>query len=147
MNNKSNFTDVNAYMGNLRTQLLDTVNCRWEGYGTWMIRAQCTDINGRLYRLQMITHNEEDKTGIFDGEKYNPLCGFGSMDDLEAAAKECGMTVEVFQEHTWTDSANEDNYELLCDRNERLVDKLWEHYDEIILQLEKDFEEYSDEEQ
>lgn len=139
MNNKSNFTDVNAYMENFRAQISNSVQVMWDNHSTWKITATCYDFNGKPYRLRMITHNEEDSTGIFDGEKYNPFCGFDSMEELETVAKECEMTVETFQKHAWSDTANEDNYEPVDQWKERITNKIWDHYERLFFQLEEEF--------
>ncbi len=139
MNNKSNFTDANEYTENLHTQISNSVQVMWDNHSTWKITATCYDFNGKQYRLRMITHNEEDSTGIFDGEKYNPLCGFDSMEELETVAKECEMTVETFQKHVWSDTANEDNYEPVDQWKERITNKIWDHYERLFSQLEEEF--------
>jgi hypothetical protein len=84
--------------------------------------------------LQAITHQEEDHIGIFDGKKYNELCGFGSMEELEEYARGENMTVEEVQDSTWSDSANEDNYEPDEDRRLRLAERL---YDDVLMYMDE----------
>ena len=111
-------------------EIADNINVRLVGYGTWEIESTIIfpmkagdDISKTL---RVITHNEDDYTGIFNGEVYNPLGGFDTAEELEAVAKECEMTVETFLKHAWTDSANEDNYESKKERNLRLAERLWD---------------------
>lgn len=100
------------------------------GSDTWEIRS-CVVFpmrNGDDFPkyLHIVSHNEEDYTGIFNGEVYNPLCGFDTAEELEAVAKECEMSVETFLKHAWADSANKDNYESEKERNLRLAERLWD---------------------
>lgn len=111
-------------------EIAKNVGVRWCGYGTWEISANVElptkDNNTIILHLCKTTHNEEDKTGIFDGEQYNPLCGCIDMDELDQIAKEACMTTRTFQKAVWSDSANEDNYEPDSDRRMRLAETLYE---------------------
>ena len=100
------------------------------GSGTWEIRScivfPMKDGDDFLKYLHINSHNEEDYTGIFDGEVYNPTGGFDSVDDLDRVAQEECMTVETLLQSIWSDTANEDNYESTRERNLRLAVRLWE---------------------
>lgn len=111
--------------------IADNVYVNVAGYGTWEIKATITvpridDEDDEVITLKEITHNEENKTGIFDGSIFNPLCGFRTHQELNEAAAESGMTVEEFQKTVWADSANEDNYEPDDVRDARLAEWLYE---------------------
>ena len=111
-------------------EIAENVRGSWCGYGTWDISAKVelpTKTGGAItLSLSKTTHNEEDKTGIFDGEQYNPLCGCIDVDELDQIAKEECMTTQAFQKSIWADSANEDNYEPDRDRRMRLAEALYE---------------------
>lgn len=111
-------------------EIAENVKVSWRGQGTWEISAKVelpTKTGGTItLSLSKTTHNEEDKTGIFDGEQYNPLCGCIDVDELDQIAKEECMTTQAFQKSIWTDSANEDNYEPDSDRRMRLAETLYE---------------------
>lgn len=100
-----------------------------KGPSTWIFCATITIPmkNGKRISetLSAITCKEEDYTGIFNGEVYNPTGGFDSADDLDRAAQEECMTVETFLKSIWSDTANEDNYESERERNLRLAEILW----------------------
>ena len=100
------------------------------GSGTWEIRScivfPMKDGDDFPKYLHINSHNEEDYTGIFDGEVYNPTGGFDSVDDLDRVAQEECMTVETLLQSIWSDTANEDNYESTRERNLRLAVRLWE---------------------
>lgn len=133
------FTNVQEYLDNIQKQIHDNLQVHWDGYGTWAIKSFFFDHEGCQQLLKIITHNEEDNTGIFDGEKYNPLCGFRTMEELEVTAKEMEMPVEQAQDIVWRDTVNDDNYEPINERNERLTKKLITHYEELIGGLIEDF--------
>lgn len=112
--------------------IADNVNVFWSGYGEWTVLATITlprkDNNGdEVINLSYITHNEEDKTGIFGGSRYNTFCGFNSWRELKIRAAEEGLTVAQFQDRVWEDPANDDNYEPTNLRNLRLANRLYEH--------------------
>lgn len=112
--------------------IADNVNVFWSGYGTWTVLATITlprkdDNNDEVINLSYITHNEEDKTGIFDGSKYNTFCGFNSWRELKIRAAEDGLNAAQLQDRVWEDSANEDNYEPANLRNLRLAGRLYEY--------------------
>ena len=108
-------------------EMAENMRVERAGYGSWKIKSH---LGGALaedrLELTSLTHDEEDSTGLMDGERYNPLCGFGTLAELESAAEEDGMTVEEMQEATWQDSANGDNYEPSEERNRRLAERLYE---------------------
>ena len=111
-------------------QLTDTIQVSWVGYGKWKITGtlQYPDRDGTILtkELSLITHNEEDNTGLFDGELFNELCGFNTFDELDEAARQECITAQEFQRRVWRDTANEDNYEPRRDRDFRLANKLFD---------------------
>lgn len=120
----------------LIAELAQNVSVMFAGYGTWKIESYigqratyryCAD---HYIKVSEITHNEDDETGIFDGEKYNPQdyddwetfsCNDDEMTDEEKQEK-----FEEFCEAVWSDSANEDNYEPYEERNTRLAERLFD---------------------
>ena len=116
-------------------ELMFNLQVRWVNHGTWKITSM---LDGE--KVSIITHNEEDYTGIFDGEKYNPVTEEELADMMLYAD---GMTEDEVLDRYWSDTANEDNYEPTCARDERLANKLldymidkWiveEHEDNIII--------------
>lgn len=112
--------------------IADNVNVFWSGYGTWTVLSTVTlprkdNNDDEVINLSYVTHNEEDKTGIFDGSKYNTFCGFDSWRKLKIRAAEEGLTAAQFQDRVWEDPANDDNYEPANLRNLRLAERLYEH--------------------
>ena len=116
-------------------ELMFNLQVGWVGYDTWKITSM---LDGN--KVSLITHNEEDYTGIFDGEKYNPV----TEEELAGMMLYAdGMTEEEVLDTYWSDTANKDNYEPMCARDERLAEKLldylieqWiveEHGDNIII--------------
>lgn len=116
-------------------RIADDVTVLWSGYGTWTVGATITlprnddDEDDEVITLSYITHNEDDKTGIFDGELYNPNGGFCSLDELDRAAQEECITPEAMLERIWSDTTNEDNYEPADERNMRLAESLYEQFE------------------
>lgn len=117
-------------------ELIFNLQVRWVNHCTWKITSM---LDGN--KVSLVTHNEEDYTGIFDGEKYNPVTEEELADMMQYA--EDGMTEDEVLDKYWSDTANEDNYESMCERDERLANKLldymierWiveEHGDNIII--------------
>lgn len=119
----------------IKEQIVQNIDVCWSGYGTWTIKSSCTDENGEWYKLSIITHNEEDFTGIFDGEKYNPV----DEEELAFMMKYVnGITKEDVLNTYWSDTANSDNYEPKELRNERLAIAL---LDDFIYRYEDYFDE------
>jgi len=113
----------------IKEQLVQNINVSWTGYGTWTIVSVCVDENGEWYKVSEITHNEEDFTGIFDGEEYNPV----DEQELEYMLEEAkqydeNITKEEVLNAYWSDTANPDNYEPSELRNERLVTSLLDQF-------------------
>ena len=110
-------------------EIADHMQVLPNGPNTWLFRATI-DIpmksgEGIQKTLSAISCREEDYTGIFNGEVYNPTGGFDSADDLDRAAQEECITVEALLERIWADDTNEDNYESERERNLRLAEILW----------------------
>lgn len=109
----------------IKEQLVQNIDVCWTGHGTWTIKSSCTDENGAWYKLSIITHNEEDFTGLFDGEKYNPV----DEEELAFMMKYVnGITKEEVLNIYWSDTANSDNYEPKELRNERLACRLLDSF-------------------
>lgn len=99
---------------------------------TWEIKSTISipriDNDPLVITLTEITHDEQDYTGIFDGNAYNRLCGYDDEDEIDAAAHEDGMWTRDYQHMIWADTTNEDNYEPVSIRNQRLAERLYEEY-------------------
>ena len=121
-------------------EMKDSVQVFSDGYGTWKVKANIgLRSTGEYAQDYFTTHDEDWKTGIFDGEKYNPQDYEEWLDDfyrnefaesLSNYAKEL-ITEDVKKalfkewcEITWADSANENNYESPDDRDERAARKI-----------------------
>lgn len=125
--------------------IADNVYVNFAGHGTWEIKATVAiprigDEDDEVITIKEITHNEEDKTGIFDGSKYNTFCGFNSWRELKIQAADDGLTVAQFQDGVWEDTANDDNYEPANLRNLRLADRLYKHLENKDIFHELDIE-------
>jgi len=125
--------------------IADNVYVNFAGYGTWEIKAtvaipRAGDEDAAVITVKEITHNEEDKTGIFDGSKFNTFCGFNSWRELKIRAAEAGLTVAQFQDSVWEDTANDDNYEPADLRNLRLAFRLYKHLENKDIFYELDIE-------
>ena len=101
-------------------ELMFNLQVKWVNHGTWKITSM---LDGN--KVSMITHNEEDYTGIFDGEKYNPVSEEELADMMLYA--EDGTTEDEVLDKYWSDTANEDNYETMALRDERLANKLLDY--------------------
>ena len=123
-------------------ELARNVGVSCKGYGTWKIKSYIGKRETYRYcaehyiEVSEITHNEEDKIGIMNGEKYNPqdynewlYCEF----DPELDANDCIANYskeelkekfEKYCESVWADSGNEDNYEPREERDKRLAEIL-----------------------
>ena len=128
----------------LIAELAQNVSVMFDGYGTWKIKSYigqretyryCAD---HYIEVSEITHNEEDKIGIMDGEHYNPQDYnewlYGEFDP-ELDENDCidnyieEELTEKFEEYceaVWADSANEDNYEPYEARKARLAERLFD---------------------
>ncbi len=125
-------------------EMKNTVQVFSDGYGTWKVKANIGFRSTSEYAEDYFTTHDEDwKTGIFDGEKYNPQDYEEWLDDfyrhefvdsLTNYAKELiteDIKKQLFSEWCeikWTDSANEDNYEPTDERNERAARKIIESW-------------------
>ena len=116
-------------------ELMFNLQVGWVCYCTWKITSM---LDGN--KVSLITHNEEDYIGIFDGEKYNPV----TEEELAGMMLYAdGMTEEEVLDTYWSDTANKDNYEPMYARDERLAKRLldymieqWiveEHGDNIVI--------------
>lgn len=119
-----------------KSEILDQIKTdlrvNWVGTCQWCVSSWVRH-GYEAVQLYFHTHDEEYNTGYFNGEKYNFLCGFSSMEQLEQEADFCDMTVEEYQEKCWQDSANEDNYEPTEQYRERLTQELYERHEEMLM--------------
>lgn len=118
-------------------ELARNVRVSWKSYGTWKVESNI-DCNDHCIEVSEFTHNEEDKTGIFDGETYNPqnfddwysqVFSYELPEDDEPEYYNDEELQEKFKEYceiVWSDSGNEDNYESEEERNIRLAERLFD---------------------
>lgn len=107
-------------------EMANTVQVFSDGYGTWKVKANLgIRSTGEYVEDYFTTHDEEWKTGIFDGEKYND---YANSDQAKADCEEEGEDYDKWYEIVTNDSANEDNYESTDDRNERAARKIIESW-------------------
>jgi len=125
-------------------EMANTVQVFSAGYGTWDVKANLgIRSTGEYVEDKFTTHDEEWKTGEFDGERFNPQDYEEWLDDfyrhefaetLTNYAKELiteDIKKQLFDEYCdikWNDSANEDNYEPSESRNERAARKIIESW-------------------
>lgn len=125
-------------------EMKDTVQVFSDGYGTWKVKANIgIRSTGEYAEDYFTTHDEEWTTGEFDGETYNPQdysewlddyfkCEFEDVLSADALALITDeMKKEMFKawcERLWSDSADEDNYESIKDRDERAARKIIESW-------------------
>ena len=125
-------------------EMKSTVQVFSDGYGTWKVKANLgIHSTGEYVEDYFTTHDEEWKTGIFDGERFNPQDYEEWLDDffrhefaetLTSYAKELiteDIKKQLFDEYCeikWNDSANEDNYESTDSRDERAARKIIESW-------------------
>jgi hypothetical protein len=97
-------------------EMKDTVQVFSDGYGTWKVKANIgLRSTGEYAEDYFTTHDEEWKTGEFDGEKYNTYANSDqAREDFDSDAE-----YEEWRDAVINDSANEDNYESPDERNER----------------------------
>lgn len=124
--------------------MADSIQIFSDGYGTWKVKGNLgIRSTGEYVEDYFTTHDEDWKTGIFNGEKYNPQDYEEWLDDfyrhefaepLTNHAKEL-ITEDIkkqlfkeWREIKWSDSADEDNYESTDDRNERAARKIIESW-------------------
>lgn len=128
----------------LIAELAQNVSVIWSGYGTWEIksyigqRATYRYCANHYIKVCEITHSEDDQTGIFDGEKYNPqdyddwyfqVFSYELPGDDEPEYyndEELQEKFKEFCEKVWSDSGNEDNYEPFKERDARLAERLFD---------------------
>lgn len=129
-------------------EMKGTVQVFSDGYGTWKVKASIgIRSTGEYAEDYFTTHQEEWKTGEFDGERFNPQDfdewqkdyfepEFNGVNSDALALITDEMKEEMFKawcEKLWSDSANDDNYESPDDRDERAARKIiesWVHEDE-----------------
>ena len=121
-------------------EMKSTVQVFSYGYGTWKVKANLgIRSTGEYVEDYFTTHDEEWKTGIFDGEKYNPKDFDEWYDEQcweehgweEAPDKNDSEVKAMFNEYcsaVWSDSGNEDNYESTEARDERAARKIIESW-------------------
>lgn len=107
-------------------EMKSTVQVFSDGYGTWKVKANIgSHSTGEYVEDYFTTHDEEWKTGVFDGEKYND---YANSDQAKEDCESEGVDYNEWLETVLTDSANEDNYESTDSRNERAARKIIESW-------------------
>ena len=107
-------------------EMKSTVQVFSDGYGTWKVKANLgIRSTGEHVEDYFSTHDEEWKTGIFDGEKYND---YANSDQAKADCEEECEDYDKWYEIVTNDSANEDNYESTDARDERAARKIIESW-------------------
>ena len=107
-------------------EMKNTVQVFSDGYGTWKVKANIGIRSaGEYVEDYFTTHDEEWKTGIFDGEKYND---YANSESAKADCEEEGENYNKWYEIVTNDSANEDNYESTDSRDERAARKIIESW-------------------
>ena len=125
-------------------EMKSTVQVFSDGYGTWKVKANLgIRSTGEYVEDHFTTHDEEWRTGKFDGKRFNPQDYEEWLDDfyrhefaetLTDYAKELiteDIKKQLFDEYCeikWIDSANEDNYEPRDQRDERAARKIIESW-------------------
>lgn len=106
-------------------EMKDTVQVFIDGYGTWKVKANIgIRSTGEYAEDYFTTHDEEWKTGVFDGEKYNTYANSDqAREDSDSDAE-----YEEWRDAVISDSANEDNYESPDERDERAARKIIESW-------------------
>lgn len=114
-------------------ELSDQITVTYIGRSQWRISSHIVADNNEVLCLYAKSHNEEDKTGIFDGQKYNKFLGLRNKAEIK---KEFGLRnwdeVNEFLSKHWMDSACEDNYEPVGERDLRLAERLYDANTETI---------------
>lgn len=107
-------------------EMADSIQIFSDGYGTWKVKGNLgIRSTGEYVEDYFTTHDEDWKTGIFDGEKYND---YANSDQAKADCEEEGEDYDKWYEIVTNDSANEDNYESTDARDERAARKIIESW-------------------
>ena len=125
-------------------EMKSTVQVFSDGYGTWKVKANLgIRSTGEYVEDHFTTHDEDWRTGEFNGKRFNPQDYEEWLDDfyrhefaetLTNYAKELiteDIKKQLFDEYceiTWNDSANENNYETTDSRDERAARKIIESW-------------------
>lgn len=97
-----------------------------DGYGTWKIKGNLgIRSTGEYVEDYFVTHDEEWKTGIFDGEEYNE---YANSEQTRLECEENGENYDEWYNIVTRDSANEDNYESHEARDRRAAKKIVENW-------------------
>lgn len=106
--------------------IASTIQVFSDGYGTWKVKGFLgIRATGEYVEDYFITHDEEWKTGIFDGEKYND---YANSEQARQDSEENGENFDEWYAAVTRDSANEDNYESPDARNHRAAKKIVENW-------------------
>ena len=92
-------------------------------YGSWKI-ASHIGYGDCKFEFSEISHNEDDSTGIFDGEEYND---YANSDQARQDCEDNGENFDEWYKAVTHDSANEDNYESRDQRDRRLARRLFDN--------------------
>lgn len=121
-------------------EMKSTVQVFSNGYGTWNVKANLgRRSTGEYVEDYFTTHDENWRTGEFDGERFNPQDYDEWYDDQkwqehgweEEPSKDDAEVKSMFNDYcsaVWSDSANEDNYEPIDSRDERAARKIIESW-------------------
>ena len=125
-------------------EMKNTIQVFSDGYGTWKVKANLgIRSTGEYVEDHFTTHDEDWRTGEFDGKRFNPQDYEEWLNDfyrhefaetLTNYAKELitdDIKKQLFDEYCeikWIDSANEDNYEPSDQRDERAARKIIESW-------------------
>lgn len=122
-------------------ELASNLRVEYRPYGTWRISSyvgsKWNKEDGYIEEYYD-SNNEEDSIGIFDGEKYNPqnfddwyfqVFSYELPEDDEPEYYNDEELQEKFKEYcekVWSDSGNEDNYEPIEERLNRLAEIIFD---------------------
>lgn len=138
-------------------EMTNSAGVSLDGYGTWKCSATIgwRDEKATDY---FITHDEEWKTGEFNGEKYNEqdydewLEDFFEPEFNSVSNKAISLITDEMKEQMfsnwckdlWADSANESNYENNDQRDRRIAERIFDSWksesapDNVFICCEKD---------
>ena len=97
-----------------------------DGYGTWKVKGNLgIRATGEYVEDYFTTHDEEWKTGIFDGEEFND---YANSEQARQDCEENGENFDEWYDAVTHDSGNEDNYESPDARDRRAAKKIVENW-------------------
>ena len=106
-----------------------------DGYGTWKVSGQLgCNRDEECFKDYFITHDEEWKTGFFDGEEYNE---YALSDEAREACERDGEDYDIWYDTVTHDGANEDNYESAEHRDRRAAEKFVDEWTDFANQPDR----------